>query len=278
MDNQDKFTVIVKRDKFRFAMHITKSTDNGFDSYTFEIGKMKPCLKLYIRVPTINDERYIKASETASLLNIESLVECSLDDINENYMRKHGMSHELLDTVDHILKTYFPHVKYITLNDASYLPCNREFDDILDLLTYNIALYGKTWYEIKVDAYLNDPAKQTKYNQEIKKYISEEFKKSFDADAFLIEKIQLSPNKYIQNILKTQYDKIKEQFVKAKTFPEFFKLLRDDIEEKKKCKFFKDWLQSFIGEHITIQRTWQYNVYRKKNNSRSTRKNRLKRN
>jgi hypothetical protein len=141
------------------------------------------------------------------------------------------------------------------------MPCNRALDDTLDMLTYSVALYGKTWYEIKVHAYLSDPAKQTQYNEEVARYMSTKFKKSFNADAFLIEKMKLSPNMYIQNELRKRYDEIKSLFIKAETFPQFFKSLRDTISETQKCKFFKDWLQSFISEHITIHRTWQYDVY-----------------
>ena len=258
--DEPPFTVTVQRDRFRFDMLITKSVDNAFESYTFEVGDTKPCLKLYVRVPKTDDERYVKACTIATLLNIEALIECSLNDINENYVRKHGFGTEILATVEHIVKTYFPHVKHISLNDTSYMPCNRALDDTLDMLTYSIALYGKTWYEIKVHAYLSDPIKQTKYDEEVAKYMSPKFKKSFDADAFLIEKMKLSSNLYIQNELKTRYDEIKSLFTQSETFPQFFKSLRDSIPEKQKCKFFKDWLQSFISENITIHRTWQYDV------------------
>jgi hypothetical protein len=271
----EQFTVTVQRDRFRFDMQITKSVDAAYESYTFEVGGTKPCLKLYVRIPTTNDERFIKASTVASLLNIEALLECSLDDINENYVRKYAFGHEILATVNYIVKMYFPHVKHISLNDTSYMPCNRALDDTLDMLTYSIALYGKTWYEMKVNAYINDPTKQAQYDKEITEYISSNFKKSFDADAFLIEKMKLSPNTYIQNELKTRYDEIKSLFIKANTFPLFFKALRDTISEKHKCKFFKDWLESFISENITIYRTWQYDVYPKiaaRRNSSSTKK------
>lgn len=265
-NNNTPFTVTVQRDKFRFDMKITKSDDMGYESYTFEVGDTQPCLKLYVRVPKIDDERFIKSGAVASLLNIEALIECSLEDINENYVRKHGFGSEILATVDHIVKTYFPHVKHISLNDTSYMPCNRALNDRMDLLTYSVALYGKTWYEIKVHAYLSDPIRQTKYNEEVAKYMSTEFKKTFDADTFLIEKMKLSSNLYIQNELKTRYDEIKSLFVKANTFPQFFQSLRDSISEKQKCKFFNDWLQLFISEHIAIHRTWQYDVYSTKNN------------
>ena len=40
------------------------------------------------------------------------------------------------------------------------------------------------------------------------------------------------------------------------TFPIFFKKISKDILEENKCKFFKDWLESFVSEYIHIQREW----------------------
>lgn len=259
-DNWQKVTVL--RNHFSFIMTITETKHSAFDSYTFEIGKdPTPCLKLYVIIPNSNDEHIIAASTTANLLNLETLLECSLEDINENYMRKHGFATEILATVDHIVKTHFPHVKYIDLYDASYMPCNRAIDERLDLLTYSVALYGKTWYEIKCKAYPKNPASRNKYKTQMANYISPGFKSKFEADKFLLENITLKPNTYAQIFLQTKYEEIKASFQKANTFPEFFKSLRDMIPQDKKCRFFDRWLKSFIEEYVKIDRTWQYDVY-----------------
>ena len=258
------FSVTVIRDNFRFKMKISESSDTAFNSFTFEVESgdaSKPCLKLYVRVPVANNERIVNASSVASLLNIEALLKCVIDDINNNYIRKHKFSHELLETVNHILVTYFPHVKYVELYDASFMPCNRDLNDTLDLLTYSIALYGKTWYEIKLGAYPKNPIIRNLYKQQIDRYTSEDFKQSLNVDDFLF-KISASSNEYARTVLRERKSEIINLYETSKTFPIFFKKLRNIIPDNDKCKFFKRWLDDFIHESIhNLDRNWIYNVH-----------------
>jgi hypothetical protein len=260
------FTVTVQRDHFRFDMKITESSDSAFKSYTFEVesgDETKPCLKLYVRVPATNDERIRNVSTIASLLNVEALLECSLDDINENYMRRYHFGDELLATVNYILKRFFPHVKSVELYDASYLPCNRAFNDVLDLLTYSIAIYGKTWYETKLGAYPKTPRIRESYKQHIAKYVSERFKSSIHVDDFLF-RITVSSNTFARAKLNAYRSQIESMYTNAPTFPSFFQSLRDSdiVPRAEKCKFFKGWLETFIGECVpNIDRNWQYDLY-----------------
>ena len=260
------FTVTVQRDHFRFDMKITESSDSAFTSYTFEVesgDETKPCLKLYVRIPAADDERMRNVSTIASLLNVEALLECLLDDINENYMRTYHFGDELLATVNYILKRFFPHVKSVELYDASYLPCNRTFNDVLDLLTYSIAIYGKTWYETKLGAYSKNPRIRELYKQQIAKYVSERFKSSINVDDFLF-RITASSNTFAREKLNTYRSQIESMYTDAPTFPAFFQSLRDSdiVPRAEKCKFFKGWLETFIGECVpNIDRNWQYDLY-----------------
>jgi hypothetical protein len=166
-------------------------------------------------------------------------------------------------------------VKYIDLYDASYMACNRAIDERLDLLTYSVALYGKTWYEIKCKAYPKNPTSRNRYSAQIADYVSESFKSKFEADKFLYENITLTSNAYAQGFLRANYEPIKTSFNSAKTFPVFFRSLRDMIPPDKKCKFFIGWLKPFIEEHVRIDRSWQYDVYpRKEGGRRKTRRRR----
>lgn len=282
MDNP--FTVTVRRKHFSFDLKITESSNSAFNSYTFEVesdDSSKPCLKLYVRVPVINhDERIRNASTVASLLNIEALIDCTLEDINENYMRTHRFGDELLETANYILKRFFPHVKYVELYDASYMPCNRAFNDILDLLTYSIAMYGKTWYEIKLNAYPKSERNRELYKEQIANYVSEKFKSSISLDEFIF-RIVSSSNTFAIAKLNTYRSEIESMYTDAQTFPAFFQSLRDSniISKVEKCKFFKGWLQTFIEDCIpNIDRNWQYDLYpHPRPQSQSHRNNKSKR-
>lgn len=276
----EPFTVIVKRNRFSFPMTITESQNSAFKSFTFQVGGTKPCLNLYVRMPLFNDDnRLLEASKIATLLNVEALLECVLDDINENYLQTHKFGKEILATVDHILKTYFPHVKSVELYDTSYMPCNRAFDDALDLLTYSIALYGKTWYEIRVGAYLKNERRKAAYAEQIAHYISEEFKSSMTAEDFLF-RIVGSGNAFLRNLIERERATIVDMYNNARTFPEFFKSLRDMVPKNEKCRLFKGWLERFINEHVHIDRSWQYDINYQasspiRNRNRLTRRRRM---
>jgi hypothetical protein len=275
----DSFTVAVKTNHYNFNMSVIEKYYDSYISYTFVVGDpKKPCLKLYITYPLTDDKDRIEWSKRGALLNIDALLECSLDDINENYIKKHSFGQELLTTVDHIVKTYFPHVTTLTLFDASYLPCHRPTNDSLDLLTYSIALYGATWYEIKRNAYIPDIADRAFYENKIEKYTSKEFKSSITDEEFL-RKIKFSRNEFAQDFLLKNYQHISNLYKTTHTFPEFFQGLRNMIPFADRCKFFNDWLPAFLDIN-KVSRDWQYDLYpatkAKKGTKRRMRKTRKK--
>jgi hypothetical protein len=212
-----------------------------------------------VKVPLTDDEFIQNKSQIATLVNVDALLECSLDDINENYLRKYSFGQELLTTTDHIVKTYFPHVKFIALYDTSYLPCNRAAKDTFDLLTYSIALYGATWYELKRNAYILDNEDWTFYKNKIAHYISKKYKSSIPEDVFM-RNIRLSSNIFAQDFLSSHYEEISNLYKNTQTFPDFFQGLRNMIPFSDRCAFFKGWLSSFIGIN-KISRDWQYDLY-----------------
>lgn len=262
MDLPDELPI--KTDHYEFVIKITKSTYDTYNSFTFRVGNKPPCLELYVQLPvemTKIEEHY----RIAILNNIDTLLECSQTDINENYLRKHSFGLELLSTVDNLLKTHFPHVRYVKLYDASYMPCHREYKDTLDLLSYSIALYGKTWYEIKRNAYILNASKRAQYYRKVAHYISKEFKASITAESFINSNILKSIRTSIaDDFFKTNYEQIITLYNNAQTFPDFFKSLRDIIPETQRCQVFKTWLQTFIETHVSVDRNWQYDLYPKK--------------
>ncbi len=130
---------------YSFQMALTEIM-NSYHKFKFIVGNTKkPCLEGSITLENnLMNERLKKYENVASLLKIDALEECALEDINNGYMTKYSFGKEMLDSVVFFINCQFPQIKTIRLDDASYIPCDREIGDILDLLTYSIALYQKT--------------------------------------------------------------------------------------------------------------------------------------
>jgi hypothetical protein len=175
-------------------------------------------------------------------------------------MRTYSFGTELLQYIINLITTKYKHVKYISLNDTSHVPCNRKKQDELDLLTYSIAKYGKTWYEIKMNVHLESKTKQGRYNKEIKNYISKEFKSSISFNDLLK---QIYHNNFALNVISTDLDFYEELYNSSETFPEFFIKLSELIPRSDICRFFKDWLEWFIKNYIHVESMWIYDISRK---------------
>jgi hypothetical protein len=222
----------------------------------FEIGDpKKPCLSLIIYTKNAIDMFDKEIIKTAKLSNIESLYECVLEENAPELFEKYSFSQELLNFIINYLKINYPYVKNIQLDDESYIPCNRESNETLDLLTYSIALYGKTWYERVYNAKLSNDDDYKEYRKQVDKYISEEFKNSISWEKFLLIHFNTASH-FGHNFMKENIDQIKEVYENSKIFPDFFTKIRDIVGTEDKCKFFKSWLQQFINSIIKINRRW----------------------
>ena len=234
-------------------------------------------MELYVQLPVKTDT--IDEHYTIALLNnIDALIECSTTDINENYLRKHSFGLELLSTVDNLLKTHFPHIRSVKLYDASYMPCNRTYGDTLDLLSYSIALYGKTWYERKINAYIEDKLIYENYKTQVGHFISTDMKNSITFES-MAARIIKDGTMLAKEELHKNYNKWQTYFTISPTLPVFFKQVLSDINNKDKCMFCKGWLVSFVGSYVTLHREWVFDIpvnYVQTGNKRRTRKYRTK--
>jgi hypothetical protein len=186
---------------------------------------------------------------------------CSLDDITDDYLEKYSFVKELLDSITFFINSQFPTIQTISFSDSSYIPCIRDSNETLDLLIYSIALYKKTWYEQKMNAYLQPKEKYDKYHKEIEIYASKETKQSIE---FVdIYKLILNGSQFTVNIFHTQYTEFEEIFKKSETLPDFFKEINKRIKRSHRCRFFKDWLESFINSYIHIERKWYFDLFPK---------------
>ena len=53
---------------------------------------------------------------------------------------------------------------------------------------------------------------------------------------------------------------VEEQYKLSRSFPDFFTYLNSQINRYERCRFFKDWLEEWIGSQIVIRRDWQINI------------------
>jgi hypothetical protein len=247
---------------YSFQMML-KETHDKFHTFNFIVGDpSKPCLEGIINLESsIKNNRFKSYENTVHLIKLDALEECSLEDITTEYMDKYSFGKEMLDSIVFFINHQFPSITTIKLHDMSYIPCNRESGDTLDLLTYSIALYKKTWYEERLNAYTLPKENYDIYRKQVENYGSEKTKEEISFEEFVY--IVRTNNSFALEIIENNFDFYKNIYDNTKTFPDFFKEISKTILKKDKCKFFKDWLYGFISSKITIDRTWYFDLFPK---------------
>jgi hypothetical protein len=247
---------------YKFQMVVNRTLE-PFHQFHFLVGdSLKPCLEGVIQLETsINNDRYKQHEYTGKLLKIDALEECSVEDITSDYTTKYSFGKEMLDAILFFINSQFIEIKTMSLNDTSYIPCNRDSEDTLDLLSYSIALYKKSWYEEKLNAYLLPKEKHDNYRTQVEIYASKDTKQNISFNEFY--HIILSNKPYPTNIISDNLEKYKEMYESSETLPEFFIELSKSLRREQKCKFFKDWLFNFISSKIQIERMWYFDLFPK---------------
>lgn len=271
---------IITTEHYTFELDIRKDTTGPISTYILTVGdKEKPCLNAIIPlkpIKTNNQEKFYNFIKYATLPNIEALHECLYENVTNKYFETYSFGVEMLQSLIRTIKNIkeFEHITHIKLTDKSYIPCNRALNDTLDLITYNIALYGKTWYELNFSATAfpdintninNNNSNATNeeyknYRNAIKKYLSATTKDKTTFDE-LHAFISIN-NKYASAYINDHLGNIKNLYDESKTFPDFFIKLSKQIERTNKCRFFKTWLEDFIASRIPIRRTWYIPIRR----------------
>lgn len=212
-----------------------------------------PCLEASVYMPDI-DERFQYLISEAHLHQIDALKECIVESVDH---ASASFGTELFYSFLNILKVNHPYVTTVSLQDSSYIPCSRDDKYTLDLLTYSIAYYGKTWYELKANAYLESEKDQARYNQEISNYMASVPKDILPFERF-VDKIR--KNDFAFETIYPRLSELQTIYDTASSFPEVFQYLNSFVGKEDKCKFYKAWLEQFIGSMITIKRDWKINV------------------
>ena len=123
-----------------------------------------------ITVPTDINDKVCKLSWA------ETTKECSLDT-----MKIKGNSTQImLQLAITLAREIAPHITQILLNDMSHFQCNTPEGDIkTHLPSYYIALYGKTWYEEKFGAVINNPETHQRYRSHIPNLLNPKYKPAY---------------------------------------------------------------------------------------------------
>jgi hypothetical protein len=241
----------VRTPNFVYILHVTER-DGPIHKLDFRVGDSQPCLEGSLLFPDV-DPRLSHLVHIASLHKIDALEQCALE-----YASDKSFGTELLYSFLNILRANFPHIREVRLADSSYIPCNRKTQDNLDLLTYSIALYGKTWYEMRVNARLPKKEYQVKYEEEIANYIHPSTKASIPFSHILGD-IALG-NSFAHDYITNTIETYETMYNDSNTFPDFFKKLSNSIPREQRCRFFKGWLEYFIGSYISISRDWVIDI------------------
>lgn len=248
---------------YNFIVTVKKQT-HPFHLYHIIVGdKSSPCLDsiIYLENNSVNT-RQKRFEYTATLNNIKALKSCALEDISDDYIAKYSFGTELLEFLSFLINCQFSQIQTVKLTDDSMLWCNPDTDDRLDLLAYSIALHGKTWYEMKVNAYMLPQQKYEKYRSEVDRYMSKETKQNTNfMDVY--NAIANNCSLYVGMVCNSidLYEKI---YNESETLPDFFRALNKTIPREDKCKFYRGWLPDFIYSHVrTIDRTWYFDLFPK---------------
>ena len=243
----------LKTEHYMFEIEVTNNiVNNKIISKYFLLGDTsQPCLSFILYTKEAQDILGKEIIYTAHLMNIERLKECIMNDVSDEIYETYSSNIELLNGFLKYIKKTYPYIKDLKLNDSTFIPCNK--NDTLDLITYYIALYGKTWYEHKYKAYSKD--NYIRYKEQINQYISKEFKSNISWELFYAKYILLG-SVFTKNIIDNNIEICKEIFETSNTFPEFFTSINKKVKREYKCLFFKYWLEYFINEHIKFSREW----------------------
>jgi len=238
----------VQTPHYNFEMKMTKKEELF---YYFSVGDDK--------MPSL--EGSILLDDTVDLTTIDALQDSSVEDINKGYLNTHTFGKEVLDAVIFLINSQFPSIKTIILNDRSYIPYRNNTADILDLLTYSIGLYKKTWYEEKLNAYILPKEMHEEYRRQVEEYASKDTKDKLPF--FHIYHIIRMNNVFARDIIWSSMEIYEKMYEESESLPEFFQKLSNTIKVEEKCKFFKGWLPQLIHSKITLTREWHFDIYPK---------------
>jgi|UniRef100_A0A6C0IIQ5 hypothetical protein len=253
----------IKTPHYMFDIMIADNTITNLHTVTIKLSSgSKICLDVIITLELLKDNNYKRMLQhTATIDKIEAHKDCLLDkSVSNDYMMQYSLGKELMNATLFLIYKKYPTITRVKLSDASNIHCKTLSEDKLDMLTYNIAVHKKTWYEQHFGAYIDNPDKYETYRAKVERYASAETK----AGVNWIDLYNKIPrrNIYTREMFDKYQEKWKLLFESSTTFPEFFKAINHDIPREYKCRFYANWLNIFIESYIgpMIERNWYINI------------------
>ena len=172
----------------------------------------------------------------ANLIEHDILYNCVIDD-------------SLNEKAKGFLEFAIQYIKSLKLHDSSYHLYKGAINNQLDLLSYSIALYGKTWYEIHFNAFSDD---YDTFRKEVEVYMSTKMIEWF---VFFHTNIL---GGYSYDIVTGDEEMYEAMYNSCNTYPEFFQKL--NIHIGRDPIFFRWWVNKFISSFVNIPRYWYISV------------------
>lgn len=240
---------------YKFRLKVS-DIDDPVHIRRFDIGDAKGiCLEASLIMPDA-DERFAIDAHICTVSKLDTLDSCLLEPSDSET----SLGTELILGFISILKANYPHITQLSLRDSSFIPCDRSLGETLDLLTYSIALYGKTWYEQVLGAHVQNAAEFRRYRDAIAVYMSPAAKRDWVWEQFWA--MIAGKNRFANEKIRENVDGFKRIFDEATTWPECIKRMKNAVEKSDKCKFFKTWLEQFIYSHVPEKRDWVVDIER----------------
>lgn len=244
---------LVKTPNYKFKLRVD-DIYSPIHIRRFTIGDEKGlCLEASLFMPDV-DKRFAHDIHVCNISQLDALESCLL----EKHDSDAKIGQEILYAFINILKANYNHITHITLRDSSYIPCNRFAGDTLDLLSYNIAIYGKTWYEMILGAYIKDSREYARYKEGIAAYTSILAKQSKSWESFYADIVKT--NIYACEKISMNESLFKRIFEESRTWPECIEAMKNHVSKEEKCKFFKSWLERLIYLYVPEKRDWMIDI------------------
>lgn len=206
-------------------------------------GQKKGCVEILIDKPP-SDPRFA-AFINASICKLTHVTYDAKCSASGDLQPGEGTRH-MLRTAFEIIKIRYPDVKFILLDDASYVPCpNSKIS--LSLAHLSVATVASTWYERYFNAKMKLASNHALYMQ-----IKDAFTKTLNDIPFEII-FKDFVERYPQiNTLKSYYNP-------SKSLNDFFINARSAIGQEEFCNIVSPWLEFFVNSQlggININTTW----------------------
>jgi hypothetical protein len=178
-------------------------------------------------------------NKTENIANFETLTYDKSCNSSQNLSRGEHGTVDLAKTVfNYILQTY-SNIGGFMLSDFANRYCDdvsfgealqNTHSDSVNLFSFRVAFYGKTWYEARFSAELDTRHKKM-YETHLEKLTSTVVKQNITKITF--------PNKVIL-----------DEFIKADTLSTFFKSLKSIYNTAELCKLCSSWLDDLINTYV----------------------------